>query len=328
MNQQFKIFFTLQLFLIFCHQYHQHVIATDDQQPSSNSSSSSSSCQNKCGSLEVNYPLGTGYGCGSPRFYPYVSCASDPDGGQLLLNTHTGSYPITSISYTTSTITITPPEMSTCNSMQSSSNFGLDWTSPFQLGPSVFILLACPPPTSSLSIKGTPICDTANTHLCASMHTCPAVSSLGLSLFAPTDSCCVYSPANLNAKGDLDLQKLKCAAYVSVVSLGDIPTNPNRWVYGINLKYNNQVGLDNDNFATHCKACETSDGICGYTPPRNNFVCICKGGVNSTTDCYNVVPAPFWSSNSKSYRIMGSYHHLSTVSLFTCFFLVLVLVVL
>ncbi|KAF5188813.1 wall-associated receptor kinase carboxy-terminal protein, partial [Thalictrum thalictroides] len=230
MNQHFPfpIFFTLQLFLLFSH--HHLLIIASDQQPSS------SSCQNKCGSLEVNYPLGTGYGCGSPRFYPYVSCA--PGGDQLLLTTHTGSYPITSISYTTSTITITPPQMSTCNSMQSSSNFGLDWTSPFQLGPSVFILLACPPPTSSLSIKGTPICDTANTHLCASIHTCPAVASLGLSLFAPTSTCCVYSPANLNAKGDLDLQKLKCAAYVSVVSLGDIPTDPNRWVYGINLKYN------------------------------------------------------------------------------------------
>ncbi|OVA14220.1 Wall-associated receptor kinase galacturonan-binding domain [Macleaya cordata] len=254
-----------------------------------------SSCQNKCGSLPIKYPFGTGFGCGSPRFYPSVSCSSTGD--QLIFTTHAGSYPITSISYSTSILTITPTLMSTCSSMHSSPNFGLDWSSPFQLGPSLFILLACQPPTSSLTSKsGNPICDSSYSHLCTSLHTCPTLLSLGLPMFSPINTCCVYSPANLNAKGDLDLKALKCAGYSSVLSLGDIPTDPNRWEYGVALKYN-EVGLDNYyNIAMMCEACEKSDGVCGYAPPRNNFVCVCKNG-NSSSDCYNLV-SNFWSSGS------------------------------
>ncbi|KAF9623755.1 hypothetical protein IFM89_005262 [Coptis chinensis] len=298
--EHFPLFFTLQLMiLLLLSHYRIIVIAAIIEE--------AASCQNKCGSLQVNYPLGTGSGCGSPLFNPYVSCAGGGD--KLLLTTHTGSYPITSISYSTSSLTITPPSMSTCNSMQSSPNFGLDWPSPFQLGPSTFILLSCPPPTSSLTIKGTPICDdTVNSHLCGLIHTCPAMVSLGLSIFAPTNTCCVYSPANLNSMGDLDLKSLKCASYVSVVSLGDVPTDPSSWVYGITLKYN-QVGVDNSNIATRCEACRKSDGICGYAPPRNNFLCVCKSGVNSSTDCYNQLPAPFWSSNSFRLIRSSDYHY-------------------
>uniref|UniRef100_A0A5B7BSK8 non-specific serine/threonine protein kinase n=1 Tax=Davidia involucrata TaxID=16924 RepID=A0A5B7BSK8_DAVIN len=242
-------------------------------------------CHTKCGPLEVKYPLGTGYGCGSPRFHPYVTCP--PAGDQLLLTTHTGSYPITSISYATSTLTITPPSMSTCTSMQPSpTKLGLDWASPFQLGPSTFILLSCPPPTSSLTIKGTPICDPSSSYLCASIYTCPAVVTLGLPLFPPTNTCCVYSPANLDNKNEeLDLNKLKCAGYASVVSLGDAPTDPSQWQYGVALKYS-LGGLENYNTATSCHGCELSDGVCGYSPPGNSFVCVCKSGFNTSTDCY------------------------------------------
>ncbi|XP_042492954.1 wall-associated receptor kinase-like 20 [Macadamia integrifolia] len=255
----------------------------------------SSSCQAKCGSLTVKYPLGTGFGCGSPRFNPYVTCSSSsssssPDGDhdQLLLTTHTGSYPITAISYATSTLTITPPNMSTCSSMQPSQNLGIDWPSPFQLGPSVFVLLSCPPPTSSsLTVKGLPICDSTYNYLCASIHTCPAVASLGLSLFAPTNTCCVYSPANLDPKGDLDLKALGCASYASVLSLGQYPTDPNKWEYGVALKYNNDVGSLDSFVATNCEVCERSGGACGYGPPRNYFLCVCNNGVNTSTDCYN-----------------------------------------
>ncbi|GLU20492.1 hypothetical protein SLE2022_366880 [Rubroshorea leprosula] len=233
-------------------------------------------CRKTCGSLLVKYPFGTGCGCGSPRFYPYVTCNSD----QLLLTTHTGSYPVTSISYATSTLTITPPYMSTCNSMQQSPDLGLDWASPFQLGPSIIILLSCTPPTSSLIVKGSPVCDPSSSNLCASIYTCPSVVSLGLPLFPPTNSCCVYSPANFNAQGELDLRQLKCAGYTSIASLQDYPTDPSKW----------------------------HGGVCGYAPPGNSFICACNGGFNSTTDCYNnqnqiiqdedEYPGVIWSSTS------------------------------
>lgn len=241
-------------------------------------------CNTTCGSLEVKYPFGTSYGCGSPRFYPYITCA--PGGDQLLLTTHTGSYPITSISYTTSTLTITPPHMSTCSSMQVSPNLGLDWSSPFQLGPSTFLLLSCTPPTSSLTINGSdsPVCDTSSSYLCASIYTCPSVIGLGLPLFPPTNTCCVYSPANFNGKGELDLRKLNCMGYASIVSLQDYPTDPTRWKFGVALKYKTGA-LDDYYMDTKCNTCENSGGVCGYAPPSNSFACLCKNGINTTTDC-------------------------------------------
>ncbi|KAA8530839.1 hypothetical protein F0562_005537 [Nyssa sinensis] len=244
------------------------------------------SCRTKCGQLEVKYPLGTGSGCGSPRFHPHVTCAPGGGDGQLLLTTHTGSYPITSISYDNSTLTISPPSMSNCTSMQPSpTKLGLDWASPFQLGPSTFILLSCAPLTSSLTIKGTPICDPSSSYLCASIYTCPAVVTLGLPLFPPTNTCCVYSPASLNTKDDFDPYELKCAGYASVVSLGDVPTDPSQWQYGVALKYT-LGGLENYNTATSCHSCELSGGVCGYSPPGNSFLCVCKNGFNTSTDCY------------------------------------------
>ncbi|KAF4366704.1 wall-associated receptor kinase-like 15 [Cannabis sativa] len=272
------------------------------------------SCRNMCGSTQVKYPFGTGYGCGSPRFQPYVTCAPTDDNrdhDHLVLTTHTGSYPITSISYTTSTLTITPPSMSTCFNMQpSQSNFGLDWPSPFQLGPSTFILLSCQPPTSSLTVKdSSTVCD-PNSHLCASIYTCPSVVALGLPLFPPTNTCCVYAPANLDGKDELNLRKMKCSAFASVVSLGDYATDPARWQYGVTLGYNNGV-LESNVVETKCKSCEISDGVCGYSTTNsdhdhdNSFLCVCKNGLNTTTDCNNgAVPYyaqdAFWGSSVSS----------------------------
>ncbi|XP_034691670.1 uncharacterized protein LOC117918845 [Vitis riparia] len=257
-------------------------------------------CRDTCGSLSVKFPFGTGVGCGSPRFQPYISCSQSSDGGdQLLLRTHTGVYPITSISYEAAAFTVTPPLMSNCTSMQPSPNLGLDWASPFQLGPSAFILLSCPP---SLTSKASPpICDPSLSHLCASIYTCPSVVSLGLPLFPPTNSCCVYSPANFNTKGELDLHALKCAAYASVVTLGDYPTDPTRWEYGVVFKYT-QGKFDNYGMDTKCYACDSSGGVCGYAPPSNSFVCVCGNGFNTSSNCNGYSFAGIWSSGSRPTR--------------------------
>ncbi|KAF5960476.1 hypothetical protein HYC85_001685 [Camellia sinensis] len=260
-------------------------------------------CRTKCGRLAIKYPFGTGYGCGSPRFHPYITCT--PGGDHLLLTTRAGSYPITSISYANSTLTITPPSMSTCTAMHPSAspfNLGLDWTSPFQLGPSTFILLSCAPPTSSLTINGTPICDPSSTpYLCATIYTCPAVTALGLPLFPETNTCCVYSPANLDDDNELELDAMGCAGYASVVGLGGVPTDPAQWEYGVEVKYT-MGGLDSYNIDPNCRGCEMSDGVCGYAPPSNSFLCVCKNGYNTSTDCYssNLDQAMFLSSTSHS----------------------------
>ncbi|TKY60264.1 Wall-associated receptor kinase 20 [Spatholobus suberectus] len=240
-------------------------------------------CRDTCGSTQVKYPFGTGPGCGSPLFSPYVACGSNGTGDQLFLKTHTGSYPITSISYATSTLTLAPPSMSTCTAMRPSpNNFGLDWASPFQIGSSTFILVSCHP---SPSLPSSPLCDPSFDYLCASLYTCPAVVALGMPLFPPTNTCCVYSPANLDGKGELDLRAMKCGGYASVVSLGDNPTDPTHWVYGVALKYSFGGALDNNYVTTKCSGCESSGGVCGFAPPGNGFLCVCKEGYNTSLDC-------------------------------------------
>lgn len=91
---------------------------------------------------------------------------------------------------------------------------------------------------------------------------------------------------------DLDIQGLKCAGFSSVVSLGDSPADPSRWEYGVVLKFGERE-LDGHDFATACDTCEKSDGVCGYTPPRNYFVCVCQNGVNTTLDCYGQMVVGF-----------------------------------
>ncbi|KAM1068373.1 hypothetical protein ACFX2A_000349 [Malus domestica] len=263
----------------------------------------SPACNPTCGSLQLKYPFGTGPGCGSPIFQSYITCTFTNNQQLLLLTTHTGLYPITSISYSTQTITLTPSSMFNCTSMQPSlSNFGLDWASPFQLGPSTFILLSCQPPTSSLTLKpsGMPVCDPCYSQLCASIYTCPSVVGLGLPLFPPTNTCCVYSPGNLDAKGELDLHGLRCT-FTSVVSLGDYPTDPVQWEYGVALKYSHG-GLDSGIVDTKCKSCEMSDGVCGYrVDDHDQFLCVCKNGYNTSSDClnnYTPDSKPLWGSGA------------------------------
>lgn len=82
------------------------------------------------------------------------------------------------------------------------------------------------------------------------------------------------------------MRALKCDGYASVVSMGDYPTDPSQWEYGVALKYVNAI-LDSNIIETKCNACEMSGGVCGYAPPSNSFVCVCKGGANTTMDCNN-----------------------------------------
>ncbi|EPS57286.1 hypothetical protein M569_17533, partial [Genlisea aurea] len=240
------------------------------------------SCMTHCGDLRVKYPFGTGPGCGSPQFSPYIACSQNGD--RLLLNTHHGSYPIDSIFYSNSTMIVAPSSMSNCRSMQrSSSYFGLEWGSPFQLGPSTFILLAC----SSYSVKGNPICEPGSSnYLCDSIYACPSVVDLGLPLFPATNTCCVYSPADLGPRDELDLRELKCGGYSSVVGLGDVPSDPEQWVYGVALKYATGGGLGGYNIPPSCSNCEMSGGACGYAPKDESFLCVCEYG-NTSTDCYS-----------------------------------------
>lgn len=116
---------------------------------------------------------------------------------------------------------------------------------------------------------------------------------------------------------DLDLQGLKCTGFSSVVSFGDSPAeiaDPNRWVYGVSLQFGAQSGLDGQDFSTSCGACEKSNGVCGYAPPRNYFVCVCQNGVNSSTDCYGQVIVSFENSAAAPTTLpVGIFHARGTL---------------
>ncbi|KAL4186557.1 hypothetical protein AMTRI_Chr09g14670 [Amborella trichopoda] len=240
-------------------------------------------CQDHCGSLPVRYPLGTGPGCGDPRFAASVSCKNN----QFLFTTHTGSYPILSIDYAQSRMLVSDPRMSTCMAMQSSSGFALDWAAPFQLDGSVFALLACNDP-SRLVHDGSSLCDMASSHICSSLGGCAAMSTLGVQPFSPeaASTCCVYAPINLGPAHEVNLTLLGCKGYAAVAGFGDTPTDPARWSYGVALHYS--YGLGNGYLPAVCDACQRSGGACGYagTSLRVSFVCVCKTGVNTTSDCY------------------------------------------
>ncbi|XP_042404217.1 uncharacterized protein LOC121994138 [Zingiber officinale] len=269
-------------------------------------SDSSAACSTKCGSLDVRYPFGTGFGCGAPNFFPAVTCDGDSDSNrQLTLNTHVGKYPITSISYSASTVTVMPPLMSTCATMHPAGSpaFGLDWSAPFQIAPaaSVFVLLACASPLA----VGPPLCDpAAGPRLCSSLLACPAVAAIGLPLYAPTNTCCVYSPAGLGPKGDLDIQRLGCSSYASVKSTGPwSQTDASTWEYGVVLQYGEAGTSVAEDVVTAeaCSACEGSGGACGYAPPKDYFVCVCDSGLNTSTDCYGLSADElknFWSTST------------------------------
>ncbi|GLJ54104.1 hypothetical protein SUGI_1158600 [Cryptomeria japonica] len=167
-----------------------------------------------------------------------------------------------------------------------SGSFGLDWTAPFKLKNDVFVLLNCSA-SSSLYNPQSFLCDTGSAHICTSLYTCPGVQGLGIPQFSPITSCCVYTPVNLGSANEVNLAKLGCESYTSIYNFGDDTTDPLRWRYGIKLQYN--YNLDNNNFPSACADCEKSNGICGFTSPYNSFVCVCKNGVNTTTDCYGQV---------------------------------------
>ncbi|PQM40886.1 uncharacterized protein Pyn_19563 [Prunus yedoensis var. nudiflora] len=65
-----------------------------------------------------------------------------------------------------------------------------------------------------------------------------------------------------------------------------LPDGPPRWEYGVTLKYSHG-DLDSGIVDTKCNGCEMSDGVCGYRVDDHSFLCVCKNGYNTSSDCNN-----------------------------------------
>ncbi|XP_039003921.1 LEAF RUST 10 DISEASE-RESISTANCE LOCUS RECEPTOR-LIKE PROTEIN KINASE-like 1.5 [Hibiscus syriacus] len=234
-------------------------------------------CNNTCGTIPVMFPFGTGFGCGHPSFSRYVKC----NAGTLQFSTGTGVYTVSSIDYPASTIVVADPLMSTCSSMQNSGSFSLDRTSPFTLtGSNIFVLLGCST-TSPVFDPSEDLCDTGSgSRVCTGLYSCKGVNGIGLPQNAPTSTCCVYDSFMAVGSGySLDLPKLQCSSYSSIYEFGD-EGDPMKWKFGISLQYNDSY------YTTACKDCESSGGLCGFSGLDDSFSCICRDGVNTTTNCF------------------------------------------
>ncbi|KAJ4838383.1 hypothetical protein Tsubulata_020532, partial [Turnera subulata] len=258
-----------------------------------------SSCHDTCGAVAVKYPFGSGYGCGHPQFGRYVRC--NAHSSTLELSTSTGVYNITSIDYTTSTLIVSDPLMSTCNSMQNSGSFSLQdrpATTPFTLsGDNIFVLLGC----STTSPLFDPdygeyggFCDTrgSRSRVCRGMYSCKGVTGIGLPQNAPPSTCCVYDQQQYSSSAIqlapymiLDLPKLQCSSYTSIYSFGGSQGDPMKWRFGISLQYNASSYP-----SPRCNDCETSGGFCGFNAggglDDQSFACVCRNGKNTTTTCF------------------------------------------
>ncbi|KAK1437789.1 hypothetical protein QVD17_03587 [Tagetes erecta] len=246
------------------------------------SRTTSQACKNTCGTIPIKYPFGTGSGCGDPRFQTRVTCNNQ----HLTFITHTGSYPVTDIDYSNQIIHITDPSMSTCTCTQPSKGFSLDWDAPFTFHDNtVFALLNCDVTLSPIfksdrnNDSVSPACDsTSGSRVCERLNSCQAVSRLGI----PVSTCCVYAPVDLGPSFEMDLRKLNCESYAGLYGFKELPDNPDAWKYGVAIKY--KFNFDNE-YPPMCGNCEKSNGVCGYEGPYNSFVCNCRSGINSTTDC-------------------------------------------
>lgn len=249
-------------------------------------STSAQTCRTACGNQPLRYPFGSGPGCGDPRFQSHVTC--DEAQQKLILTTHTGSYPVTTIDYAAQVIYISDPTMSTCACSQDSRGFGLDWDAPFSIHENtIFALLDCSASASPVyspagpgNSSSSPLCDAEGTSICSFLYSCHAISMMN----QPISTCCVYTPVDLGPAYEMDLGKLKCSSYSGFYSFDGQEVDPDRWKYGIALKYKFNVYNE---YPSSCAKCEGSGGACGYGGAYDTFVCSCPGsGLNTTSGCF------------------------------------------
>lgn len=239
---------------------------------------SSLACQKICGSQVIEYPFGTGPGCGDPRFQPHVTCNAQQQ--VLTFATHTGCYPVTSVDYQTQVIYISDPSLSTCSCTRTSPGFGLDSDAPFSFHDDTTVaLLGCTGGANS----STPECDALAAPICEILTSCQqpitASKANGLQL---SGGCCVYAPVDLGPAFEMDLPELGCTGYSAMYGGGEAAAGGG-WKYGIALKY--KFNYRND-YPDLCDACEKSNGVCGYSVPYKSFLCNCPGGFNTSSHCF------------------------------------------
>lgn len=265
-------------------------------------------CKRTCGNIPIKYPFGTGGGCGDRRFHQYINCDYS-DNQKLTLTTHTGTYTVTQIDYANQLLYIWDPSISTCACNQPSSGFGLDSDAPFSFSDDdVFTLLNCSPTSpifqsssGNATMSSVPLCDKQGAPICTYLYSCRAIAALNF----PISTCCVYTPVDLGPAFTLDLHKLQCSSYSAFYGFpGQDIVDPDRWKYGIALKYKFNV---RNEYPPSCGDCEKSNGVCAFSGPDDSFSCNCANGFNTSSTCF------FVSSYNSAFTLIHSLRPLGVL---------------
>ncbi|XP_048541348.1 uncharacterized protein LOC125521069 [Triticum urartu] len=243
-------------------------------------------CRDSCGDVPVRYPLGIDDGCGSPYYRSMLTCA---DNTTLRLRTPSGTYPVSGADYADPHLVVTDPSMWTCArpfTAVHAAPFSLDTSTRFSLSPRndhLFFncdeerVIVAPRPAicDRYPDRCDSACDSAG-YLCRNLPGCRGALEEG------NMSCCAYRP---RAAESLRAMLRHCEAYTTVYwrAVGDkFPPYDQVPDYGVRVDFEIPV-------TTRCLQCQDrrrgANGTCGFDPATRDFVCICDGGRNSTTDC-------------------------------------------
>lgn len=134
---------------------------------------------------------------------------------------------------------------------------------------------------------------------CDEYYQCPA---WGFSKFSPRKSDSAYgsiSPPDccsleFGAIRAINLTRLQCEGYSSAYSLAPLRARgPGEWSYGIRVSYSLPADHGRD-----CQACEATGGVCGYDLQTTSELCICPGGLNTTSTCDSGTTASWMDTHS------------------------------
>ncbi|KAI3512422.1 hypothetical protein L1887_19738 [Cichorium endivia] len=288
-------------------------------------------CRNACGNIQIDYPFAIDDGCGAPLYRNMLNCSAafvplstnatssntdltTPSTTDLFFQTPSGSYKVESIDYSSKTLTIYDPSMSTCTILQPHHDFVLSDVQSALIPPSpdtVFALMNCSIDSPVLNHYKNLCFNLSSDHSCDELYgSCTSFKIFQMLANDTPPACCFTSYSTVKF---MSMNILDCTHYTTFYDADKLKgEKPLDWSYGIKLSY----GLPD----TGCDRCRRSGGACGFDVETEGTVCICSATVNSTRECGAGTVAGGIGEGHGGLLLPSLLLHLSTI-LFTCIFL-------
>ncbi|KAK1417285.1 hypothetical protein QVD17_26411 [Tagetes erecta] len=267
-------------------------------------------CRDSCANVRIDYPFGIDDGCGSPLYRNMLNCSTTfafptttststststtntntttptltPTIGTsttaLFFQTPSGSYKVESIDYSSKTLTLYDPSMSTCTILQPHHDFLMSDIQSALIPPSpdtVFALVNCSIDSPVLNHYKSLCFNFSTHHSCDDLYaTCTSFKIFQMLSNDTPPACCFTSYATLKF---MSMNILDCTHYTSFYDVDKLKEEekPLDWSYGIKLSYS----LPD----TGCDRCQRSGGTCGFDVETEGTLCICSSAFNSSRQC-------------------------------------------